>query len=268
LRARYLGHKCWKNKYADCYAKHCNAHEIRRGFVDAFVAMAQGDQCGMPAIAPSCGSWWCNHGSCCDGKNGWFFGYELGTACAESCGVNRWARTNCNPHLLNCLHGNGGSCMPGCEPCGGQSVGEMIIGPAPTMIPHDGSSLTPTPAAPVDGGSPSEAAPVGDAASATTFLPEESLGPITVQSPSAVPAMPIGYRTDGTNMIDDGGVVEVVRQEPTVLDAMPIESNANQGIDPPPSPPATLERATVAAPAIRWQGLVQPSAPIDLAPAK
>ncbi len=141
-KARLMANKVWHDKYAACYANRDCAHDMRRGFVDGFVDVANGGN-GCPPVVPN--SHYCVGkcrpiDNCCE-VGAWYDGYPLGAAAAEQCGCHRWFKLHLPPHIAARAHPVGCPCAacvdPACqthpEGCGCSKCGGMIEGDQPAL---------------------------------------------------------------------------------------------------------------------------------------
>ncbi|QDT10107.1 hypothetical protein [Planctomycetes bacterium K23_9] len=133
LRAKATARVLWSEQYAHCYGNAANSKDIRKGFVDGFVATAQGGSGCTPLVPPTC---YCGLGKRLNAKC-WFQGYPLGVAAAQSSGACNWCKMAISPDLAACMATD--QCTPGCVPCA-QNAGVMHNG----MV-HDQFNAPPVP---------------------------------------------------------------------------------------------------------------------------
>lgn len=99
-KARLAAGRVWRQKYADCYAKSANYHDLRHGFIDGFVERSLGGDGCEPVLPPmrylGCKTGLSNRSCAIDA---WYSTYPLGAAAAESCGYADWWQLHIPPHI-------------------------------------------------------------------------------------------------------------------------------------------------------------------------
>lgn len=86
-RQKVLAARAWHRQKA-CMKNHCHLDEVKRGFMDAYMEVADGGNGCVPAVAPR--DYWGWRYQSTDGSaavNSWFEGYPLGVKAAEQDGV-------------------------------------------------------------------------------------------------------------------------------------------------------------------------------------
>lgn len=110
-RNRVMAARAWYRQ-KHCFGGHHHMDELKAGFIEGYIAVAEGGNGCVPAIAPR--EYWGWRYQSANGQravNAWFAGYPLGAKAAEQAGIGHWSQIR--PAGMVPPAGDGGLAKPG-----------------------------------------------------------------------------------------------------------------------------------------------------------